>query len=60
MMSTPTLEKLTWVLIYGGLFAACLGLFVQAQDAGFGLAMMAGGVLATAIGALLVWLRSRR
>ena len=60
MMSTPALDKLIWVLIYGGLIAACLGLFVRSQDEGFGWTLVSVGLLAAVVGAMLVWLRSRR
>lgn len=35
-MSNDALDKLIRVLIYGGLFALCLGLFVLHADAGLG------------------------
>ena len=60
MISTPALDKLIWVLIYGGLIAACLGLFVRSQDEGLGWTLLSVGLLAAAVGAMLVWLRSRR
>ena len=59
-MSNSALEKLVWVLIYGGLLAVCLGLFVRLQAAAFGLHIIVGGAASTALGALLIWVRSRR
>ncbi len=58
-MSTTTIDKLIWVLIYGGLLAVCLGVFVKRSDDGLGwMLIVLGGVVAAA-GAALVWVRSR-
>jgi vacuolar-type H+-ATPase subunit I/STV1 len=58
-MSAPALEKLVWVLIYGGLLMVGLGLAVQRNDASLGWSMVGIGVIAAAVGAVLVWVRSR-
>ncbi|HQY76876.1 MAG TPA: hypothetical protein PLT54_09075 [Rhodoferax sp.] len=53
------LERLIWVLIYGGLLSVVLAMFVektQAQDAG---ALYTGGALAVLAGAILIYVRSR-
>lgn len=63
-MKNQTLETLAWVLIYGGLLAACLGLFVLLQavppmpQLGWGL--IAGGAVFSFIGAALIVVRARR
>jgi hypothetical protein len=59
-MDNATIEKLIWVLIYGGLLVLSLGLFVLRQDGVFGHALIGGGAVAVALGALLIWVRSRR
>lgn len=53
------LQTLTWVLIYGGLLTLVLGLSVQRRDDETGWLMVAGGGLVTALGLLLVYIRSR-
>jgi len=58
-MRADTVDKLIWVLVYGGLLAVCLGLALQATDSGLGWVFIGGGVLVAAVGALLVWVRSR-
>ena len=53
------LERLIWVLIYGGLLSVVLAMFVektQAQDAGV---LYTGGALAVMAGAILIYVRSR-
>ncbi|APW42808.1 hypothetical protein [Rhodoferax saidenbachensis] len=53
------LERMVWVLIYGGLLSIVLGLFIdqqQAQDAS--LFYQIGG-LAVAAGVVLIYIRSR-
>ena len=59
-MSNATLETLSWVLIYGGLLIASLGLFALRGNRAFGGLLIVGGALATAAGILLIWVRSRR
>jgi hypothetical protein len=59
-MSNATLDKLIWVLIYGGLLALCLGVFVMRTDAGLGWGFVIGGGAVAAIGAALVVVRARR
>jgi len=58
-MRTKTVETLTWVLIYSGLLAMVLGLFVRERDAVIGHALLVAGGLDTLAGAVLVWWRSR-
>ena len=58
-MRSETVDKLVWVLVYGGLLSVCLGLFVMAGSAGLAWGFIGLGGLTTALGALLVWVRSR-
>ena len=58
-MKTSTVETWVWVLLYGGLLVLSLSVFVARADAAFGWGLGIGGTLATALGALLVYLRSR-
>lgn len=58
-MKPSTMEKLVWVLLYGGILLASVGYFVARSDENTGLVMQAAGGLAVAGGVLLIWLRSR-
>jgi preprotein translocase subunit SecY len=58
-MKTVTLERLIWVLIYGGLLVLVLGLFVQERVFGFGFSLIVLGGVAAAVGAALIVVRSR-
>ncbi len=58
-MSADTIDKLIWVLIYGGLLGIGLGLAVRRSDDALGWGLVLGGAVVAAIGALLVWVRSR-
>jgi vacuolar-type H+-ATPase subunit I/STV1 len=58
-MKTVTLERLIWVLIYGGLLLLVLGLFVQERVFGFGFSLIVFGGAAAAVGAVLIVVRSR-
>ena len=53
------IENATWVLLYGGLLTLVLGLFTQRAEDDLGLSMVVGGGIAAALGAILVYLRSR-
>lgn len=59
-MKNAQMERLTWVLIYGGIFMVMLGLWVIDGNAALGHGLSWGGGLVVLIGALLIWLRSRR
>ena len=59
-MDNATIEKLIWVLIYGGLLVLSLGLFVLRQDSVFGHTLIGVGGVGVALGAFLIWIRSRR
>ena len=58
-MRTKTVEKWTWVLIYGGLLVLSLGLFVLPGSAGMGWALVLTGAAAAVAGGALVVARSR-
>jgi len=54
------LERLTWILIYGGLLTLVLGLWVEPiDDDDTGWLLVAGGGLAAAVGLVLIYVRSR-
>jgi hypothetical protein len=59
-MSNARLEVLIWVLIYGGLLAVCLGLFVQRGNDLLGWSIVVGGAAVSALGVVLIWVRSKR
>ena len=59
-MQNATLDKLIWVLIYGGLLMLGLGLFVMRGDAGFGWTLVLLGAAVAVLGAVLIVVRSRR
>ena len=55
---TLRLHKIIWSLIFGGLLTVILGIFVgKADDATGWIMVVAGGVM-TAIGAVLIYVRS--
>jgi hypothetical protein len=58
-MRATTIEKLVWVLIYGGLLFGGLGLFVDREGSVLGIGMLVIGALAVLAGIVLVWVRSR-
>lgn len=51
-------ERWAWVLIYGGLLALVLGIFLQRQDRVLGDSFQIGGTAVAGIGAGLIWIRS--
>jgi hypothetical protein len=62
MASAKTLvriERLVWILIYGGLFALVLGLATLAGEPAFGWSLIVGGAFVAAAGVALIWVRSR-
>ncbi len=59
-MKPATAEVWIWVLIYGGLFAVAVGVFVRrGGPPGLGWTLIALGTVATVAGAALVALRAR-
>lgn len=53
------IERLIWTCIYGGLFTVVIGLATRAQDGTLGWSLIVVGALIAAIGAVLVYVRSR-
>lgn len=53
------LEKWIWILIYGGLFAVILGIAIGRAEPAIGWSMAVPGALATAVGVVLIYVRSR-
>lgn len=53
------LEALIWILIYGGLLALILGLWVKKSDDDTAWLLVAGGGLAAGVGFALICVRSR-
>jgi hypothetical protein len=58
-MSPRTADRLIWVFLYAGLLTVGLGLSVRGSDADLGWALVAAGGVAAAVGAVLVYVRSR-
>ena len=52
-------EKLIWVLMYGGLLSFVISLFLGPQDASLAAWMAGGGLLVAATGAALIYVRSK-
>lgn len=53
------LERVIWILIYGGLLSALIGLFMQRAADEEGQWLMIGGVGAAVLGLVLIIVRSR-
>jgi O-antigen/teichoic acid export membrane protein len=58
-MTTSTVEKLVWILIYGGLLVLSLSFFVARGDAAVGWVLGVIGAAAALAGVVLIWWRSR-
>jgi hypothetical protein len=53
------IERLAWILLYGGLFSVVLGLAATKYDAATAWSLLVpGGAMAVA-GIVLIWVRSR-
>ena len=52
-------ERLIWVLAFGGFFAIALGIDARRTSPATGWSLIIIGVLAASAGAVLVWVRSR-
>ncbi len=59
-MSNDLIEKLIWVLIYGGLLVTGTGLAVRDEPPGLRAALLIGGGVLMALGVSLIWVRARR
>ena len=53
------LQKLIWVLIYGGLLTLVLGIATARTDASSGWVLMVGGSVVAAVGVVLIAVRAR-
>ena len=53
------IERLIWILIYGGLFAVVLGIAIGRQDVPLGWAFAVPGGILTLAGVVLIYVRSR-
>ena len=58
-MKASTIEKLIWVVLYGGLLVVGLGLSVRSSDGPLGTGIAIGGGLVAAFGLVLIYVRSR-
>ncbi len=58
-MKTSTLDTLIWVLIYGGLLGACLGLAVRREASGLAWGLVGVGGVVALVGFVLIYVRSR-
>jgi hypothetical protein len=54
-----TIDVLIWVLIFGGILAAILGWFMRDGNPALGGAALTAGGVAAAVGAVLIYVRSR-
>ncbi len=59
-VSTRRIGTLIWVLVYGGLFAICIGVALGSAGERYGPGVVVGGAVVVAAGLVLIWLRSRR
>ena len=58
-ISVARVEVLVWVLIYGGLLTFALGVALRGADEVLAHGLSIAGLLLAAVGAGLVWVRSR-
>ena len=52
-------ERLIWMLVYGGLFTAVIGLATRSNDPATGWSLIVVGGVFAVVGAVLVYVRSR-
>ena len=58
-LNKQRVERLVWILVYGGLLSLVLGMCVQRYDRLLADILQAGGTVVACTGALLIWVRSR-
>jgi succinate-acetate transporter protein len=58
-LTAARLDVLVWSFIYGGLIAAVVGLALARNGETYGIGVVVAGAVLVAIGAVLVWIRSR-
>jgi hypothetical protein len=59
-MQNSVLDKLIWVLIFGGMVSFTLGLSLLQGDGTLGWVVTGAGAAAVVVGAGLIYVRSRR
>ena len=59
-MRAAIFDKLTWVLIFGGMFSITLGLSMLQSGGALGWMFTAAGAVAVAVGVAMIFVRSRR
>ena len=59
-MQAAVFDKLTWVLIFGGIFSITLGLSLLQSGGALGWVFAAAGAVAVAVGVVMIFARSRR
>jgi hypothetical protein len=59
VLTTRAIEVWTWALIFGGLGAFSLGWFVAPYQGPWGELLFSVGVVAVAVGVVLIFVRSR-
>ena len=52
------IDRLIWLLIFGGLFTLVLGLATRVRDTAIGWSLIVAGACAAAGGVVLFWVRS--
>jgi hypothetical protein len=60
VISNPALDKIIWILIYGGILMMSVGVFILRADATLGWFVIAAGGFETLAGVVLIYVRSRR
>ena len=58
-LSARRVGTLIWVLIYGGLFVVGIGVALERASESYAWNVIGAGLLALAVGCVLVWVRSR-
>jgi formate hydrogenlyase subunit 3/multisubunit Na+/H+ antiporter MnhD subunit len=58
-MTASRIETWVWVFVYAGMLVLGVGLAVARTDGALGWVIAAVGIFSIAVGALLVWVRSR-
>jgi hypothetical protein len=53
------IERLIWILIYGGLFTLVLGIATRGRSSGVSWGLLVAGGILTVAGIVLIWVRSR-
>lgn len=58
-MAAQRIETWVWVLVYAGLIVIGVGMSVQRSDIALGWGITVLGIVLDALGAVLIWVRSR-